>query len=250
MIEKILPLVIVFVFAAIHLFGWRIRSLQAQPRSRWLSLGGGVSVAYVFVHLLPELASHQGRFEEIVDGQAGLIAEIESHTYLIALLGLVVFYGLDRLALRTKPEADTASGSPSLQDDGAFWLHLWSFALYNSLIAYLLLHREEDDLRGLIIYGFAMSLHFLVNDQGLRHSHGALYDHRGRWLLAVSPFLGFGLGIFVTIPELAISALFAFLAGSIVMNVIKEELPKERDSRFLAFVSGALGYAALLLATG
>ena len=160
MIEKILPLVIVFVFAAIHLFGWRIRSRQAQPRSRWLSLGGGVSVAYVFVHLLPELASHQGRFEEIVDGQAGLIAEIESHTYLIALLGLVVFYGLDRLALRTKPEADTVSGSPSLQDDGAFWLHLWSFALYNSLIAYLLLHREEDDLRGLIIYGFANVLAF------------------------------------------------------------------------------------------
>lgn len=248
MIEQFLPFAIVILFAAIHLFGWRIKALQTKPRNKWLSIGGGVSVAYVFVHLLPELASHQGRFEEAASNPEGLLANVESHTYVIALLGLVTFYGLDRLANRVNAhhegrDADTAT------DTSTFWLHLWSFAAYNALIAYLLLHREKEDLRGLILYGFAMSLHFLVNDQGLRHSHGALYDHRGRWLLALSPFLGYALGILVEIPELAISALFAFLAGSIVMNVIKEELPKERDSQFLAFVAGAMGYATLLLAT-
>ena len=30
-----------------------------MSRSRWLSLAGGVSVAYVFVHILPELAKGQ-----------------------------------------------------------------------------------------------------------------------------------------------------------------------------------------------
>jgi hypothetical protein len=41
--------------------------------------------------------------------------------------------------------------------------------------------------------------------------------------------------------------LFAFLAGGIVLNVIKEELPEERESRFPAFVVGTGGYAVLLL---
>jgi hypothetical protein len=53
----------------------------------------------------------------------------------------------------------------------------------------------------------------------------------------------------VALPELAISSLFAFLAGSIIMNVLKEELPEERASRFSAFAAGALLYAILLLGT-
>ena len=62
-----------------------------------------------------------------------------------------------------------------------FWLHLAAFAAYNFLIGYLLVHREETDLRGLLIYGFAMALHFVVNDQGLREQHGGAYDAKGRW---------------------------------------------------------------------
>jgi hypothetical protein len=44
-----------------------------------------------------------------------------------------------------------------------------------------------------------------------------------------------------------VAALIALLAGSVVLNVIKEELPKEHESRFWAFLLGTAGYAALLL---
>jgi hypothetical protein len=56
------------------------------------------------------------------------------------------------------------------------------------------------------------------------------------------------LGQFVGIHELGTSALFAVLAGGIVLNVMKEELPEERESRFSAFAAGVAGYAAILLA--
>lgn len=46
-------------FAAIHFLVPRLRFLEGIPRSRWLSFAGGVAVAYVFMHLLPELAEHQ-----------------------------------------------------------------------------------------------------------------------------------------------------------------------------------------------
>jgi len=40
-----------------------VRLLDVVPRSRWLSAAGGVSVAYVFMHLLPELAEGQAAIE-------------------------------------------------------------------------------------------------------------------------------------------------------------------------------------------
>ncbi len=41
--------------------------------------------------------------------------------------------------------------------------------------------------------------------------------------------------------------LFAYLAGGVIMNVLKEELPQERKSRFWAFAIGAGAYSVILL---
>ena len=41
--------------------------------------------------------------------------------------------------------------------------------------------------------------------------------------------------------------LFAFLAGGVILNVIKEELPEEQESLFWAFALGAALYTVLLL---
>ncbi len=155
---------------------------------------------------------------------------------------------MDRLA-RTSARTEEKAGRERRPSRGAFWLHLGSFAVYNVLIGYLLLHREETDLRGLIIYGIAMAMHFVVNDPGLREHHGKTYDKEGRWILAVTPLLGWGIGLVTELPPLATASLFAFLAGGVVLNVLKEELPEERESRFSAFAIGTAAYAALLLAT-
>jgi hypothetical protein len=40
----------------------------------------------------------------------------------------------------------------------------------------------------------------------------------------------------------------AFRAGGIILNVMKEEVPQERQSRFLPLALGAFGHAGLLLA--
>ena len=39
----------------------------------------------------------------------------------------------------------------------------------------------------------------------------------------------------------------AFIAGAIILNVLKEELPEERQSRFIPFILGVVLYGALLL---
>lgn len=228
--------------AVTHLFAGKLRFLSATPRSIWLSMSGGASVAYVFIHLLPELAAAQESLEAADLVFLGPSAEI----YLVALAGLAIFYGLERAAEVSRRERRD-QGEEDAASSGVFWLHTVSFALYNLLIGYLLLHREDPGLRSLLLFALAMGLHFLVNDYGLRHHHRRLYDRLGRWILAVAVVAGWAVGLAVEINDLHVALLFAFLAGGVVLNVLKEELPAERESRFWAFTVGAAGYAVLLL---
>ncbi len=231
---------------AVHLFSDRLRFLDGTPRSIWLSVAGGISVAYVFVHLLPELAEGQEVIAEALEGGEGL-AFLESHVYLVALVGLAVFYGLDRLAT-TSRRREREAGKEDSTSLGVFWLHISSFAAYNFLIGYLLLHRIDTGLENLLLFFAAMALHFLVNDHGLREHHKGAYLQAGRWVIAAAVVLGWVVGLLTEIPEVAIAVLTAFLAGGVIMNVLKEELPEERQSRFWAFALGAALYTMVLLA--
>jgi hypothetical protein len=229
--------------AAVHLFAERLRFLDRLPRSRWLSFGGGTSVAYVFVHLLPELNEAQEMVEEATIPE---LLFLEHHAYLMALAGLTVFYGLERLAQGSREESVEA-GRGDRTGLGVFRVHVGSFALYNALIGYLLV-RSPSDTSPRILFFVAMALHLSVNDYGLRSHHKEPYHRVGRWLLAGAVLAGGVLGVAVRLPELALLIPLAFLGGAVVLNVLKEELPEERESRFGAFALGVVGYAALLVA--
>ena len=244
------------VLAAVHLLAGRLTGLHVVPRSRWLSLAGGASVAYVFVHLLPELAEHQEGFSEMT-----AVAFLEHHVWLVALAGFATFYGLEQLARRSRGgggdgDVDGEEGRAHHREEAppapaaVFWVHMGSFTLYNALIGYLLVQRGSRSLAGLALYAAAMGLHLLVNDHGLRDHHRRRYDRLGRWILASALLGGLAVGFAVELPDAAVGVLLALLGGSVVLNVIKEELPEERESRWWAFALGAVGYAGLLVASG
>lgn len=236
--------------ALIHLFSGRLRLLRAAPRSRWLSSGGGVSVAYVFVHVLPDLSEAQTTVRESLSAE---LTFLEHHVYLLALLGLAVFYGLERAAKLSRRQ-NQVMDNRDVTSDEVFWLHITSFGLYNALIGYLLLHREVPAVTDLLLFAIAMSLHFMVNDYGLRSHHKYMYDRSGRWILAAAVIAGWAIGSGTVLTNTAAPSwsvgtaiLYSFLAGSIMLNVLKEELPEEHDSCFWCFTLGAAGYTALLL---
>lgn len=233
------------LLSLIHIYASRLKALKVTPRSRWLSMGSGVSVAYVFVHILPDLKEAQESFQEKV-AALSVIDAIEHHVYLISLLGMLAFYGLERAA-KVSRKQNLAQGEGDVTQTGVFALHMASFASYNALIGYLLVHREEPGLRSLVIYVIAMALHFVVNDYSLNEDHKQAYARVGRWILSAAVIFGWVVGSQTEIGVVITAVLFAFLAGGIILNVLKEELPQARESRFWSFALGAIGYSGLLL---
>lgn len=222
-----MPLLAAALLAAVHLLAGHARRLSHVPRSWLLSAGSGISLAYVFVHLLPEVAA----LEEPVGHE--LIG------WTVALVGLLLVYGAELVA-RRHAAGDAALG----------WVHLATYGTYNAIIGYVLTERVEHSVHGLWLFTLAMAVHFVVNDHGLREHHGQLYDGPGRWLVAGGVLAGAAVGTATTVDPATYGLVLAFLSGGIVLNVLKEELPEERGSRWLPMVAAATGYTGLLVLLG
>lgn len=231
-------------FVVIHIASKNMRFLDRFSRSQYLSFSGGVTISFVFAVTLPDLNKHQKHLQNALDGKmAGLV---ENQAYIVAMLGLLFFYGLDWIvecSRKRDPDLDEHEVRKRF-----FWLHMASFFVYNSLIGYLLLRGYYGSARGMILYFLALSVHMVSNDRALRETHPNSYDRSGRMLLSFSVLLGWLVGIFATIPKSAISLIFAVLSGGMILNTLKEQLPADRKSNFLSFAGGCLGYTLLWLA--
>ena len=199
-------------------------------------------MSYVFLHLFPELSEGQEHVEQRFPGEEF----ISHHIYIMALVGLSFFYGLERSVVASKKEGLEKEGEKK-PPARIFWVHIMSFGIYNALIGYILFQREEGPLTQLLLFSTAMALHFIVNDFGLHEHHQRRYSKYGRWLLVLALVAGWAVGYFIEVSETIIFLLIAFIGGGVIMNVLKEELPEDRESRYWAFALGAFLYAILLL---
>jgi len=219
----------------VHATASRLKFLDTEPRSRWLSFAGGVAVAYALMHLLPELSEYTRLTQEHFGEEFSTRV-----VYAVALAGLIVFYGIDWYVERAQPEDE--------QTPALFWSHVATFATYNAIIGYVLV-REDRSGTQLLFYTIGIGLHFIVNDDGMRRNYPRRYRRYGRWILSAAIVAGWMIGTATDIHELISAGLTAFLAGGILLNTFKEELPAERESRFGAFTLGCIAYAGILMLT-
>lgn len=230
-------------FAFIHFSSKYMQFANRVPRSRFLSLSAGVAVSYVFVHLLPQLNDYQQIVTEKL--QQSSWRHIENHIYIIALIGLVLFYALERLVKISRKSSYLKN--PEEADSGVFWIHMGSFFIYNAVIGYLLIREEYKSSFGILFYFLALGVHFITNDWSLRRDHKEAYDKYGRLILSAAPILGWLIGALTELNEFVLSILQAFIAGGVILNVLKEELPEEQKSSLSSFLTGVVGYTLLLL---
>jgi len=224
------------LLASVYVFGNKLR--VRSHRRWWVSIAGGVSVSTIFIDLLPEISDRQAKFSAGAHQGAALFPE--QAVYLAALIGFVLFYGLEYLMSTSV----SAEGKPG----GVFSLfRITAFAGYSSLIAYLLVHEVWDGVRSLVLYTLAMAFHLLIVDYSLSSEHYGLYESHGRWLLSLAVLAGWAAAVFTSIPEPWLARITGFVSGGVIMNTLVVELPEGRGGRFWAFVAAAATYALVLI---
>ena len=60
---NIIGLSLAIMLALVHIFASRTEWLSQWPRRWWISFAGGISIAYIFLDILPELDHAQKEIE-------------------------------------------------------------------------------------------------------------------------------------------------------------------------------------------
>ncbi|MCP2035462.1 hypothetical protein L1279_002473 [Planomicrobium sp. HSC-17F08] len=236
-------LLVIIGFMIVHIYTNAIKKLEKRMTNRLVSLVSGGSIAYVLLHLVPELTHYQDVAQEAV--LFPWLEEVDYVTYMSALLGVAVFYGINQLSEKSERENRRKENltRPSVS---VFALEISAFALYNGLIGYLIHELTGDNLASYVVYFIVFSFHFIANNRILHLTHEDLYTRIGRWVLAFSVLTGWILYEVTHASDLTLAFLSSFLTGGVVLNILNDELPEERESSFPAFIVGMIFIAVLL----
>ncbi len=201
------------------------------------SIGGGIAAAYVFVHLLPELARGHEEIAEVL-GERPHVTELgEVLLFLVAFAGFLLLYGVDHWAGR--------SGG----DGGVFAVHLGVFAAYNAVITYSLPTRFRAGAGPAVLFVVAMAVHFVLSDRALAEHYPERFARIGRVVLVGAIVGGYLLAwAFAPTSTTVVNVLLALLSGFVLYNVFADELPGGHSLRFPVFAGSAAAYAAVLVA--
>ncbi|MDN3438577.1 hypothetical protein QMA04_10765 [Planococcus sp. APC 3900] len=238
-----LSLAFIIGFMIIHIFTNYIKFLDRKPKNRLMSFVSGGSIAYVFLHLVPELTHYQEVAEEA--HLPTWLENLDYVTYLATLAGIAFFYGISQLNDKSQ-EKNKRQKDLTRPSKPVFALDILSFSLYNVLIGYLLIDLSGDKLIDYFIYFIVFSFHFIANNRVLHLTHEELYTRIGRWTLALSVLAGWVLYNFTETTELNIAFFSAFLTGGVILNILNDELPVEKNSSYPSFVAGLVIITVLL----
>lgn len=221
------------VLAAVHLFANQTRVLGWIWHGRFLSFAAGVSFAYVFIDLLPALEKGQPVLKRTF---GEFIPYFDRHTYLIALFGLLFYYGL-----HTNAEQEEKRN---------FWLSLSGYLLFNFFLGASLFDSTNPEIQPLVLFTVAMGMHYFIRDHNLNMNYPLLYQNQARWLLVAALFFGFLVGSLTRIPDSVAALTVSFIAGGVLLNTLRYELPKREQMGFGFFVLGSLIYTAIIIGLG
>ena len=208
----------------------------------WLSFAAGISIAYVFVELLPHMSRMQQTFSAAAVGRAHLLPEYQ--VYAAALAGFVVFYAMETMVTQSGTQR---RGLEKGESPRVYRFQIAGFAGYGALMSYLLLTDAKESLISLSFYCVAMFFHFLVVDHCLRARHGHAYARFGCWIIASAIPVGCLLSLINPSSEFLAPTLLGFIGGGVVINSLLDELPGRGEGRVVPFLIGTLGYAAVIL---
>jgi hypothetical protein len=206
------------------------------------SFAGGMAAAYVFILLIPEM--------ELFNSE---IKNPFFNTYSLALLGLLIFKGLQHYCRHLAQERTRGMEewafvhSKSHEKNLSFRISGDVFISYSSLILLTLPYQVSHltSSIGIILYLVTFSLHLCfellsLNDENMKH-----YSQYVPTPLAIALTAALGLALGNVLPQAYLLTSISLLAGIIIYNVFLVELPNPDRSSYVWFLAGAVMFLLL-----
>ncbi|MGB9978153.1 hypothetical protein [Methanobacterium sp.] len=243
-------LIVSLVFVGIHLGSTKIYGFSEHYKKKILSFSGGIASAYVFLDLLPLIQRADPHLHAVLGNNPFIMVFLEKAIFGVAFIGFLVFFILEYLAVKSRynnAHRTTKTLKETNASRNVFYVHLGLIALVSMIICYSLRFEILTTGLGVTIYTIALSLHFFISDRSMEEHYGKFYVKYGRYLLAFMPLIGWSLSVLFPEGESEAYILLAFVAGAVLFNVIKDELPRLGTGKPLFFFIGSLLYSGLIL---
>ena len=212
-----------FVLVLVHLGVGVYHPLMSRISDKINPLCSGMVLSYVFVYLMPEIGEGEDKL--------GLFA------FIIVLGGYVLYYFL-HTHFGKAPGRETISYNMKL-------LGVWC---YSFIIVIGMPETFSQSSMHLALMTLAIALHLVHMDYELSIEYQEQFNRMGRYVLATAPVLGLFVRWFM-LPdsEMLAHLLTSILAGSIIYNAMKRELPTQNRSSLAWFLGGVIIYTGLLV---
>jgi zinc transporter ZupT len=211
----------------VHFFSENIRPPEGFVRDRVVSFAAGISIAYLFLRLLPE--TYRAAFY------------LKEWVFVFLLAGFAVFHLVEKY---TYQHADRARLMKELKE-----IHSASFFIYYFVVGIVLEDLLKVSLLEGTLFAVPVGLHAALSTASLSEIHGDMRQSiLVRVILSVSTLSGIVFALLVPIPGLVNNVLVSLIAGVILYIVVREFLPEREKGQPLLFAIGLVAFSALNIA--
>lgn len=224
---------IVSIIASVHLWiGW-FESRFERFENVWIGFTGGIALGYVTLYMLPKLSEATFKFI-VANPEARLV--VQYRAYLILLLGIVVYLVFER-ASRVSAGGATA----------AKWFEVAVQGLYNLMVGYVAVELPRPEISFHVLAAVTLALHLMGMTHLLRTRYPSAHTGWSRIVFTLLVILGYVLGLVTELNQGVVVSVTAFIAGIILVNVMSEELPKEKEGQLSYFLVGVTVFTTVAI---
>ncbi len=223
-----LELIFGIIIGLTQYFNIRILKILQKSRINLISFAAGLSSAYLFLLLLPEVY------------QGSLI--LKQYTYLILFIGFVsihisekyIYKHVDRKKIKEEVKA----------------VHHITFFFYHFVIGIVLVTLLKQSLREGTLFFIPVWFHTAISSVALTEIHKKLKEKSlTKILLSLSAIMGITIALLAMIPAIVHYSLLSLITGSLMYIIVKDLTPRGKEGNVNMFILGVISYSLIIIIT-
>jgi zinc transporter ZupT len=201
----------------IHFFSENLKPAEGLKQYRIISFAAGISIAYLFLDLLPQTYEAAVHLKQLV--------------FVFLLFGFAVFHLAEKFVYQHS-EQDTLARE--LKE-----FHSISFFCYYFLVGIVLRDKIQISVLEGSLFMIPIALHAGLSTASLARIHGEVRESfLLKTTLSLSALLGVIFAILIKVPAVLNNILISFIAGILLYIIVKEFLPEKKKGQPLFFIIG------------